>query len=301
MKKTKVNILDTLSSVPKKGLYKLKPGANTDDFEVLLKSKTQDKIYLVDQEDLLVSGSGADLPTLINAQSSLPIDDDAGLAEVGTTGGKITLQTILDIVIEASQSYTDVRLVTSDGDWLETDKDKLVVINGDVTLSMPATSPFANKDIVYVMTQKLATDTNSGKFQMRNGGTYAVNQFIDYSPQQDQYEISKMKWVESENRFQPIGTAYILDADGLLKSSAKYFYDNRASGNQGLATLVAGTVTVANLQVKSNSVINLRLETPGGAVGYHYVSQVDITDGVGFVINSTSALDTSTIKWVILN
>lgn len=66
----------------------------------------------------------------------------------------------------------------------------------------------------------------------------------------------------------------------------------------GIATLVAGTVNVALTQVTGNSKIRLEMYTPGGTVGYQYVSAR--TAGTGFTITSTNAADTSQVYWELV-
>lgn len=70
-----------------------------------------------------------------------------------------------------------------------------------------------------------------------------------------------------------------------------------ANSKQGVATLVGGTVTVANASVTANSRIFLSTQSPGGAVGHPYVSAR--TAGTSFTITSTSGTDTSTIAYEI--
>jgi hypothetical protein len=70
-----------------------------------------------------------------------------------------------------------------------------------------------------------------------------------------------------------------------------------ANCKQGVATLVAGTVTVANTAVTANSRILLTVNTPGGTVGSPYVSAR--VPGTSFTITSTSAADTSTVAYEI--
>jgi hypothetical protein len=67
---------------------------------------------------------------------------------------------------------------------------------------------------------------------------------------------------------------------------------------RGSATLVAGTVTVANTTVTSTSVIIPVVSTIGGFVGTLSITK---NAGVGFTITSTSNADTSTINWIIIN
>ncbi|MFE6282425.1 glycosyl hydrolase family 28-related protein [Streptomyces sp. NPDC057877] len=69
-----------------------------------------------------------------------------------------------------------------------------------------------------------------------------------------------------------------------------------ANARMGVATLAAGTVTVANTSVTATTRILLQRQAAGGAVG-------DLTytrnAGVGFTINSASGTDTSTVEWVM--
>lgn len=66
----------------------------------------------------------------------------------------------------------------------------------------------------------------------------------------------------------------------------------------GIVTLVGGTVNVAVTQVTGNSKIRLEMYSPGGTVGWSYVSAR--TAGTGFTITSTNAADTSQIYWELV-
>ncbi len=66
----------------------------------------------------------------------------------------------------------------------------------------------------------------------------------------------------------------------------------------GRAVLVAGTVTVNTTAIQSADEIFLTNRITGGTVGFLSVGTV--TAGTSFVINSSSALDTSTISWMII-
>lgn len=93
-----------------------------------------------------------------------------------------------------------------------------------------------------------------------------------------------------------VGNGDLLDADGVRKTLAQYAYDN--IGFSGTATLVAGTVTVANTRVKTGNKIFVTVNTPGGSVGqYHSAPGGSIVNATSFVINSSSNTDTSTVNW----
>lgn len=73
---------------------------------------------------------------------------------------------------------------------------------------------------------------------------------------------------------------------------------NVVNGRMGTAVLVAGTVTVANTSVTATSRIILVNQAVGGTIGILSVGA--ITAGTSFVINSSNALDTSTVLWILL-
>jgi hypothetical protein len=66
----------------------------------------------------------------------------------------------------------------------------------------------------------------------------------------------------------------------------------------GTAVLVAGTVTVNDASITADSRIFLTANTPGGTPGWLHVSAR--SDGVSFTITSSSATDTSTVAYFIL-
>jgi len=67
--------------------------------------------------------------------------------------------------------------------------------------------------------------------------------------------------------------------------------------SMGVATLTAGTVTVANTAVSATSRIFLTRQAAGGTLG-HLTYTRDA--GVGFTINSSDAADTSTVEYLIV-
>ncbi|MFE5258228.1 right-handed parallel beta-helix repeat-containing protein [Streptomyces coelicoflavus] len=69
-----------------------------------------------------------------------------------------------------------------------------------------------------------------------------------------------------------------------------------ANARMGVATLVGGTVTVANTSVTATTRVAAFRQAPGGALG-HLSAVADA--GAGFTVDSSSATDTSTILWVL--
>ncbi len=91
-----------------------------------------------------------------------------------------------------------------------------------------------------------------------------------------------------------------LDITGNLQLNTignKILIKEGTNASMGIATLGGGTVTVNNTLVTANSRIFVTTQTPGGTVGYAYISAR--TAGTSFTITSTSALDTSIVAWWI--
>jgi hypothetical protein len=67
------------------------------------------------------------------------------------------------------------------------------------------------------------------------------------------------------------------------------------NARMGLATLAAGTVTVANTSVTANTRVAAFRQAPGGTLGH---LSVTTTPGTGFTLTSSSA-ETSAVAWVL--
>lgn len=65
----------------------------------------------------------------------------------------------------------------------------------------------------------------------------------------------------------------------------------------GTTTLVAGTKAVALAAITAGSTVILAVKTLGGTIG---VLSYTVSAGVGFTITSLSALDVSSISWVVM-
>lgn len=88
-----------------------------------------------------------------------------------------------------------------------------------------------------------------------------------------------------------------LDVAGNIKASGTVSLPN----SSGTATLVSGTITVNTTYVKTGSRIYISVNTPGGTQGFLSAPSGSIVNGVSFTINSTSATDSSSINWLIVN
>jgi hypothetical protein len=85
----------------------------------------------------------------------------------------------------------------------------------------------------------------------------------------------------------------------LATAGAKFAVKEGANSGMGLAVLAGGTVVVPTNAVNANSRIQLTTQVPGGTVGSPYVSAR--STGVSFTITSTSAADTSSVAWLIID
>jgi hypothetical protein len=66
----------------------------------------------------------------------------------------------------------------------------------------------------------------------------------------------------------------------------------------GTATLVAGTVVVADTRITANSIIRVVSKTLGGTAGALFISAKSV--GTSFTILSTSNTDTSVVRYEVL-
>ena len=100
-----------------------------------------------------------------------------------------------------------------------------------------------------------------------------------------------------------IGTATpseALEVSGNIRISGKngLKITEGTNATMGTAVLVAGTKVVNTTKVTANSRIFLTTNTPGGGIGALYVSAR--VAGTSFTIKSSSATETSTVAWVII-
>ena len=84
-----------------------------------------------------------------------------------------------------------------------------------------------------------------------------------------------------------------------VPAGSKLILTTGANQSVNSATLVGGTVTVLNTSVTASSQIFLTVKTAGGTQGF--LSTPTITAGTSFVIQSSSATETSTVNYWIIN
>jgi hypothetical protein len=86
--------------------------------------------------------------------------------------------------------------------------------------------------------------------------------------------------------------------DSGLKGWNNVNIEDGSNKRMGLATLVGGTVTVSNTSVTASTRIFTSRQTAGGTLGHLSIGTV--VASTSFVINSSSATDTSVIAWLLI-
>lgn len=90
---------------------------------------------------------------------------------------------------------------------------------------------------------------------------------------------------------------YDVDAATFVEANELRLVNSGTGAAIGNATLVGGTVDVANTAVTANSYVILSRKTVGGTAGnLTYV----LDPGVKFTIGSSSGSDTSVVTWVLV-
>ena len=90
-----------------------------------------------------------------------------------------------------------------------------------------------------------------------------------------------------------------LNADGTLSLNSKLYIGAGPNLSVNSATLVAGTVTVANTMITASSKVFLTVKTAAGTQGF--LSVPTITAGTSFVIQSSSSSESSVVNYWIIN
>jgi hypothetical protein len=94
------------------------------------------------------------------------------------------------------------------------------------------------------------------------------------------------------------GTGTVNYGDFTLATAGNGFKVKEGSNaRMGTATLVGGTIAVANTSVTANTRIFISRSTTGGTEGTLSTTQIASTS---FTVNSTSGTDTSTVNWLLI-
>ena len=105
----------------------------------------------------------------------------------------------------------------------------------------------------------------------------------------DKFVVQRLtNFTNQNNYFQPL--------EATVDQVASYALAGSTFVAAGRATLVAGTVTVANTAITANSiVVATPIDATPNALG------VTLNAGVGFTITSASGADTSVVSYIVLN
>jgi len=107
------------------------------------------------------------------------------------------------------------------------------------------------------------------------------------------------RYIIERNNCAGAATADSLDGGGYISIGTTGNRFSSAGILRGTATLVAGTVTVSNTEIRTGDTVMLTRKAIGGTVGQ--VSLGTITNATSFVINSDNAADTSSVFWQIVH
>lgn len=118
------------------------------------------------------------------------------------------------------------------------------------------------------------------------------------------YMIAANRWFFGATSFSSV--LFNVDGDAAIRGDLTMFSAGNGfriaegtNGTSGVATLVAGTVTVNTTKALTNSRIHITSNVSGGTPGWLRVSaRVNATS---FTITSSSATDTSQVAWLIIN
>lgn len=187
-------------------------------------------------------------------------------------------------------------------------------LTGNVTLDVHDNSRIDNAGIVtgsykrYI--QALASNTGGDNDLVRldpNGKSVSASAFISFNNTRARvgYDSSGKAWLEGVGK--PVGLKttngewdVISNGDFAGQTAGKGLQVKEGSNcKQGTATLVAGTVTVANTSVTASSRIMLTIQSLGTVTAPKAIAVTARVAGTSFTIASADATDTSVIAYEI--
>lgn len=163
---------------------------------------------------------------------------------------------------------------------------RLIFVNPQSTIS--------DKRLAEIYTTTDGTKNKGRTYIMGNNGS-SLNTIVQFTG--DLWQFYKMVGINTTpvtDQLEISGNMNLVTAGNKIKIATG---TNASVGVSGAMT--AGTITISTTAVTASSKIFLTYATVGGTQGF--LSVGTITDGTSFVINSSSALDTSTVNWWIIN
>lgn len=191
----------------------------------------------------------------------------------------------LEEIIEACfNSDSEIVEVAASRDFLASDANKILWVTApNVELTMPEVNPFTDLSRVTIYPiDGTKFNTLFGIPLVSTLSTPGGNPFIEL--------------INTNGILYPKNGVIL---DDTVKTFEKYVIEK--VGPSGTATLVAGTVTVADARVKTGAKIIVSVNTPGGTQGFLSAPVASIVDETSFVINSSSATETSTVNYWFVN
>ena len=239
------------------------------------------------------------------------------LSSLNTWKGSVVAATTANITLSGTQTVDGVALVVGDrvlvkdqstgsengiykvdeGAWTRTQD--LVAGSNAAGIAVFVNEGTASADQIFVCTNDEASavvGTDALTFSSLTATIAAAG-----ADTQVQFNSSGSLAADAGFTYDGAGTATLsvgLDATSLTLG-------NGANESVGTATLVAGTVTVANTSIAASDLVFVTLATPGGTLGAHYRVGT-ITASTSFVLEAVDtagavvATDTSTINYMIV-
>jgi hypothetical protein len=227
-----------------------------------------------------------------------------GSEPIPTVQGGVTVQTtaqdIADLAAGGSSLLPNgIKIITESRELQADDAGYFLVLvasspESPVILTIPEPSPLkVNESFAIINGGDTENDKNNG-FRLGDTESPVSNAAIT------ECILFTTTKVEDINTSFALSTFIVGDGnEGNLKTALRYLMDN--VGRTGTATLVAGTVTVADDRVRTGAKIIVSVDTPGGTQGFLSAPVASIVDETSFVINSSSATETSTINYWFVN
>ena len=287
MKHTKNQFFILYLNEKKKQMAKLKFKKGYSDVGVfpLLSHVLKEGGLIVDDEDFELNPA-----TSLTGEEKVKILQD----------GKTLLTTTQDIAALAgggggsAMFPNGFKFITESRDLQADDAGYFLILQAEspgspVILNIPEISPIPVGGVFAVINQGDASGKNNGIINTLTEGAIL-------KPGGGE----KLVYVVTNTNFcVPISTIEKPNDAGEYKTALRYLMD--IVGNNGTATLVAGTVTVADARVRTGAKIIVSVNTPGGTQGFLSAPSGSIVDETSFVINSSSATETSTVNYWFVN
>lgn len=239
------------------------------------------------------AGANADITSLTQGANVFDITNGL-LKNAGITVMSIPAYQLFDVLGDSNLQFGGRQLRNSvalgNNIVLQWETGYLGASNGSVSVQ------FYSRELKRASTVTSVDYENS---RLKGNGGQTV---LEWTAQQafDQFSVLGLDWGDLRTLNSSSGAAALtwLTGDIVLNQLGKGLrVKEGANAKQGVATLVAGTVTVSNTSVTANSRILYSVSTAGGTQGILSTTQ---SAGASFTINSTSVLDTSTVVWEIL-